>query len=81
MADVVSEMQAQEVRSGVYPKGAGPNAVAEYGAWVDAHPDPFPTTPAEANDFWARYEREHPGAVVSAREVVGQPAVEGAKRE
>ena len=32
---------------------------------------PTPRTCWRAYDFWARYEREHPGAVVSAREAVG----------
>ena len=64
MADVVAEMKAEEERTGVYPRGAGPGAVAEYAAHAAAHPsimsgEEIPTTPAEATAYWARWGTEH----------------------
>ena len=43
---------------------------------VDAHPEVdhgIPTTPEGARDFWAEYERRHPGVVMTA------PAEQSAK--
>merc|ERR1712232_1082573 len=71
MTEIVAEMKAKERRTGVYPKGAGPNAVADYAKWVATHhwgegyPSHIPTTPKEAREYWAQYERNHPGVVVS----------------
>ena len=66
MADIVSEMKATEQRTGVYPKGAHPTAKAEYAAHARAH-DQIPTTPVEANRYWAKYQQEHPEAVIFPR--------------
>ena len=72
MADVVTEMKAQEAASGVYPKGAGPHAAAEYAAKVIANPttmsgEVVPTTAQEARDYWTKWEAEHAGAEVTSQ--------------
>lgn len=61
MQDVVAEMQAQEAATGVYPRGAGPTAVAAYTARVLAEGPPrgIPYTPREARQWWANFVREH----------------------
>lgn len=66
MADVVAEMKAEEKRTGVYPKGAHPTAKDEYAAHARAH-DQIPTTPEEANKYWAEYQLAHPEALIFPR--------------
>lgn len=71
MTDIVAEMKAVEARTGLYPRGAGPDAADAYAAWVAAHPEVdhwIPTTPEGARQYWAQYEREHPGVVISLEE-------------
>ena len=68
-----SQRQPEEERTGVYPRGAGPDAVARYAAHAAAHPsimsgEEIPTTPADAMAFWARWGAEH------ARAQAEQPA-------
>ena len=63
-AAIVEEMKAKEVAGEVpYPKGAHPTAKAEYAAHARMH-DQVPTTPKEANEYWANYQREHPEYVI-----------------
>ena len=59
MQSTVARKHAEEAASGVYPVGAGPDAVAAFSARVEAEPEPVPTTPKGAREFWARYEEEH----------------------
>ena len=59
MQNTVARKHAEEAASGVYPVGAGPDAVAAFSARVEAEPEPVPTTPEGAREFWARYEEEH----------------------
>ena len=76
MADIVAEMKEKESESGVYPKGAGPHAADAYAQWAvenvwgEGFPTHIPTTPWEAREFWSRYGKEHPGAVLSAEQTV-----------
>ena len=54
----------------MYPRGAGPGAVAEYAAHAAAHPsimsgEEIPTTAAEAMEYWARWGAEHARARAS----------------
>ena len=64
MSEIVEEMKAKEAAGEVpYPKGAHPMAKEEYAAHARAH-DQVPTTPKEANEYWANYQREHPEYVI-----------------
>ena len=66
MAEIVAEMKAEEQRTGIYPRGAGPTAVADYAAKCNERNCPFPTTPKEARDFWAEQERRYRPAGAAA---------------
>jgi hypothetical protein len=82
MADIAAEQKTEEARSGQHPRGAGPGAVDHYKEWVTAHPEVdhrIPTAPQEAREYWARYEREHPGAVITAEQPVALRLASSAK--
>ena len=68
MVALVAGMQAEEAAGETpRPKGAHPEAVAEYRAHAREMQNEVPFTPKEAEAYWAAYERAHPAYVATPR--------------